>query len=215
MPSMQWLNDNKQWIFDGLGAAIIIAILGFFFKRFSGSKKDSNSTLSSQKNEVSNTNTNQLIVQLHPGAIEPRQAVFPSTRTVDEVETIQIKSEKPVSLTRITKLTPKEIRKAINNVPLLMKDKLVKQYDGMAVEWNAELLSANPTGSNSARLVLQVIGENKADKDFAACTVSLDDYKELKIANAGMVIKVVGEIEDVESMYFELKNVKLYFEGAL
>jgi 4-diphosphocytidyl-2C-methyl-D-erythritol kinase len=65
-------------------------------------------------------------------------------------------------------------------------------------------------------LFLKIIEDN-ADQifhEFASCVVSLDDYQELKIASAGVKIKVIGEIERISGT-FSLKNVKLYFESDL
>jgi hypothetical protein len=114
---MQWIADNKQWIFDGVGAGILIGVLGFLYNRFFISKKESNSTSSSQKTEVSNTNTNQVIIQLNAGEIQTKQAVVSTAIMKSPAESVQVKSESPVPLTKITRLTPTQIRKAAEKAP--------------------------------------------------------------------------------------------------
>lgn len=36
---MNWINENKEWIFSGVGVVIITFILNYFFKEKSISKK--------------------------------------------------------------------------------------------------------------------------------------------------------------------------------
>lgn len=198
---MQWIDNNKQWLFDGIGAGIVIAVFGFFASRIFKSK---NSEPPLRKAEIQNNNTNQIIVQLNAG----ETTIQSEKETSDKI--VQNKTQIPVPLTKITRLTPKEIRQATENVPLLMKSNLAEQYHGLAVEWWVELVSVNLEADNMVRLFLD-IKEDGGD-DYAACVVSLDSYKELKIARKGTKIKVTGEIEQVDLPIFKLKNVRLYFE---
>lgn len=40
---MQWIIDNKEWIFSGIGVFIISLIIGLFMKRDSSSKQNQES----------------------------------------------------------------------------------------------------------------------------------------------------------------------------
>jgi ABC-type amino acid transport system permease subunit len=199
---MQWLTDNRQWLFDGIGAAVVIAILGFFASCIFGTKKDSAQPL--QKTEISNNNTNQIIVQLNATETKGKEEIA-SKKISSEI--IQTNITTPIPLTKITRLTPKGIIEAIKKAPLLMQSNMAEQYYGLTVEWSAELVSADPEENNMVRLFLDVTeGERSAD-EFARCEVSLNDYKELKIAHKGTKIKIMGEVEKINSSVFTLKNV--------
>jgi hypothetical protein len=205
---VQWLDNNKQWLFDGLGAGIVIAVLGFLASRIFKSSQDSEPT--SQKTEVRNKNTNQIIIQLNAGEAKQEEIIHSAPgETPNEI--VQVKTQAPVPLTKITRLTPKGIRQTIESGPLLMKKQIAEQYYGLTVEWLSELTSAKLENGNKVRLMLNILEDDKSS-DYAACVVSLKNYNELKVMTKGAKIKVIGEIEEIDLLWFNLKNVRLYFE---
>ena len=35
----QWLNDNRSWLFDGVGVAVLLAVGGYILNRLAGKKE--------------------------------------------------------------------------------------------------------------------------------------------------------------------------------
>lgn len=60
---MNWLIENKEWIFSGIGVTIVVGILGFVFKR----KSKSESNIGSNNTNTNNaTNTINNFVNITP-----------------------------------------------------------------------------------------------------------------------------------------------------
>ena len=219
--TMQWIDNNKQWLFDGFGGALLLAIVGFLIKRFFESKKDSNVSSDPQKVNVSNANTNSNTnsVVINVGSIETRAAqpaVSPALGNIID-DSLQVHIPIPARPSKISKLKASQIRDAIKGVPILMKQNISQQYCGMFVEWKTRITRIDKHDNkedekkNFVRLMLQIIEEPHC-WCWAYCIASLDDYKELNIAHDGTEIKVVGEIEKVDGHDFTLKNTTLYFD---
>ncbi len=61
---MNWIIDNKEWIFSGIGIAIIAAIYNAFFKKKDKSDLITNKISNSGNNGNSNTNTNNIQINI-------------------------------------------------------------------------------------------------------------------------------------------------------
>jgi hypothetical protein len=87
----------------------------------------------------------------------------------------------------------------------------------MFVEWKAKVAridhKKNDDGSENGMvsLMLQIV-EDADTFLWAYGSVPLNDNRELNIVRRDSIIKVVGEIEDIEGHDFRLKDVSLHFD---
>lgn len=61
---MNWIIENKEWIFSGIGITIIVAVYNIFFRKKGKSDLMSNKISNSGNNISSNTNTNNFNVSI-------------------------------------------------------------------------------------------------------------------------------------------------------
>ena len=62
MEIIDWLDANKEWVFSGIGVAIILIIIRFFFKRSQSKKqiqKSGNNSINIQVGDNLNINTKE------------------------------------------------------------------------------------------------------------------------------------------------------------
>jgi hypothetical protein len=216
---MQWLNENKAWLFDGAGGVIVISVFGFLIKRFFESKADSKTTTSSSskaKTSNTNTNTNNVVINLGLADNRSEQRVASPIPSPNK-DIVQISAVDSVRPGKLTKLKASEIKDEIDRVPLLAKKSISEHYCGMFVEWNAKIVSIDHKKDDDGkengivRIMLQIVEEDY--KFFwGYCSVSLNENRELKIVRDNTIVKVIGEIERIEGRDFWLKNVSLNFD---
>lgn len=51
---INWIIENREWVFSGIGGTILIGIIGFIRKRFSKASVGEKSIKIEQKNEAQN-----------------------------------------------------------------------------------------------------------------------------------------------------------------
>lgn len=49
---LKWIIDNRQWVFDGIGAGIVVALLGWIGSRLFGPREPSGQTQHGGTNSV-------------------------------------------------------------------------------------------------------------------------------------------------------------------
>ena len=118
----------------------------------------------------------------------------------------------PTPITRIAPISLSDIRNAVDNAPPLQQKQIAQNYEGIFVEWDAKLASADMKEQETVWLLLKI---DKAPSHMFHCTVKLVDYKELGVMPKGAPIRVLGRIKEVRDISVELEEVQLFFlQGA-
>lgn len=51
---INWINENREWMFSGIGATVLIGIFGFIWKRFTKNSNKEKPIIIKQKNDGEN-----------------------------------------------------------------------------------------------------------------------------------------------------------------
>lgn len=69
---INWLNENRDWLFSGIGVTIILGIVGLVRNRFIKKSNDNKSIQIEQKNEGDNTTLIGIQNNYYGGKIDDR-----------------------------------------------------------------------------------------------------------------------------------------------
>jgi len=182
---LQFIWENKEWIFSGIGATILAGIFALFLSR----KKDPPT--------IPSTITNNIIVNSGTS----------STTSVLPPPAIDAAPFKPSSTPPISRIKFDEIRKALDEARPLQVDDVRKHYVGLYVRWNVFLNSGSQLEENRMRLHL-FIDEPNSHK-YLDCVVNPKEYKWLNVLPKNTALRIQGEIESVYYHETVLKNVQI------
>jgi hypothetical protein len=184
---IDWLWNNKQWIFSGIGVTVIIAAvaLGRWLV-----KQYPRPLIRSRRRDVG----------MHP-LIPPEY--LPSTAPTQPPETDRMRAQRAL---RVMPITFAEIFAAIDAAPPLERDAVAARYRGIAVQWSTWLRSARGTGRDDEVAVRLVTSESIRT---VACTVRLSEYPELRVVLQETRIQITGRIAGVDLLNIELEDADL------
>ncbi len=186
MSILECLDKNKEWLFSGVGVAIVGCLGTLLWRKFfprTASKDEAVVIL-----QVSNEKLEQAI----------------TSKTLNETP--------PAHITRIASITVAEITEALEKAPPLQKDEVAQHYNGLNVQWETRLWNATKEGDDSIRLTLDF---GSGDTNLVFCNVRLSDYRELGVLPKGAPITVMGRIRAVAPKSATLENVQLFFHSPL
>jgi hypothetical protein len=123
---VQYLKENKQWIFSGVGI-FVISTVAWFAYTFLSSPSDQN-------------NANAALIST-------------TTATPAQPPTRRFEDNAPPLSKKITP-SPLQIFDAIRNAPPLQQDELAKNYLGLKVDWTLKFQSARKLDDDSVHISL-------------------------------------------------------------
>lgn len=186
MTILDWLDKNKEWLFSGVGVALLGYVGTLIWRRFHPAAKSKNEAV--------------VIVQ-----VSNEQMVYATTSGPrDETP--------PVHITKITPITITEITQALEKAPPLQQDSVGQHYIGLNVQWQAQLFGAEKDNDDNVRLTLDF---GNANPNLVFCNVRLSEYRELGVLQKGAPITVMGRIRKVAPRSASLEDVRLFFHGPL
>jgi hypothetical protein len=103
------------------------------------------------------------------------------------------------------------IVKELQEMPPLHLDDVRKNYVGLKVDWLTEYSSAQKKNDDFIQVILTLATKSTL-RLGVVCEVKLSEYKQFSILKRGAKIRVVGEIAKFKSNYFEISNVRLFFQ---
>jgi hypothetical protein len=149
-----------------------------FNEQESGKKPESNQAVSKQIASVLDNNAPVL-----PAAQPtPTSALSASQPTPIQLET------KPKRY-----ITPEEIRQSLKDVPPFQTQQVMKNFEGIEIEWFVELRSIRKY-ENELFIMTRIPKSNIA---FISFKIDMERYPELKIMKAGELFTVKGEIDHI------------------
>ena len=103
------------------------------------------------------------------------------------------------------------IVKEIEEMPPLHVHDVRKNYIGLKVDWLTEYGLAHKRNDDFIQVILTLATKSTL-RLGVVCEVKLSEYKQFSILKRGAKIRVVGEIAKFESDFFEISNVRLFFQ---
>jgi hypothetical protein len=179
---INWIVQNKEWLFSGVGITVFTIIYGVFMNR---------------RNASADKSVSQVIVHVHNETDGPYQPGIKDVKIT------------PSSIERISRISYEAIRKALDSAPPLQQEDVKKHFVGINVEWDAVLNSATKADDEYIDLFLQA--PDKHTLNWITCRVRLSEYRELGVLPKNAKIRIHGEIENIETLFVSLTNVKLFF----
>lgn len=181
---IDWLNQNKEWLFQGIGVTLLIGIAAIIKTVFirNGVKaaprfppRDFNySQLGAARVKDDETN--------HAGPANSSQSV--------------------------SKVSAADIHEAIQTAPPLQRDLVAKRFEGIFINWETDLRNATEDGE-FIRLMLRA--KPATDMFDVWCRVKKSDYRDLGILNYKTKVIVCGEITKAERFSVEIKDAHLTY----
>jgi hypothetical protein len=199
---MHWILGNKEWLFSGIGVAILGSVLAFFVRR----------------RTVANENTS---------IIEDTSMIGSPVATgsnISQTVSVTLAGTQPTPDARDSysgKPAPDEIYSQLAALPIFQRDDAAKSYVGIRVSWPVRLDyletlregTIDPT-ANTHRVYLSY--ENSIASKLGKTTtlvsvdVNIGRNPRLKIAHEGDQMRISGTIENAGNA-IRLKNAVLSF----
>ncbi|MCK5133468.1 MAG: hypothetical protein KAR40_15115 [Candidatus Sabulitectum sp.] len=177
---LEWIGDNKEWLFSGAGIALLAGIWAMY-------------KLTHKPNGIP-----QVIVQMEHS---------PSAK---EGEVSKRDYSPPVHIDRISSISPKDIKDAIDKALPLQKLAIYKSFEGIKIEWDTLLTTATEENGN----ITLMLSLKDVMMLYVWCSVKYADYRELGIMPKDSKIRVYGVIETVDNMSVRLRDVELKYIEA-
>jgi hypothetical protein len=198
--------DSLKWLFDGLGAAVLVAICGFLWRRLSKKTPRADGRTSSATVQVSHNNA--VALTFANGASVGAPVIIGSTITHNETHVAVQPEQAPIR--KVSFPTPLEIQHAVDQTPPFQQDERRRHFIGQKVQWPVHFYSVDPArgGGYDASFYFR---ENY-DSEMVACWVDVDEYPMLKIIKRGHVVWIRGEISQVGRGYISVRGAVLEFE---
>jgi len=200
---MDWLWANKEWIFSGLGVAVLGVFVRLFFRPPSGGPSGqifagrSSSVLGSPVASGSNISQTISIV---------------TTTQLEEPHSDKSYSPAP---------TPSEIRNQLLALPVFQRKSAAHSYLGLKVRWPAKLADLEELLLSYRRVV--DIGDATHDLHVLAdeyhparMYVNIERFPRLKISHEGTAMEISGTICYVsEGGSIRLKDAEISFDRSV
>ncbi len=183
---IDFILQNKEWLFSGVGISVVLGIIAISKKMLHG-KRDKD-------------RTNEVVIHLSA-----------SREMINSTDQKNV-----ISIERLRTISFKEIENAIKTAPPLQRDEVKKNFTGIKVGWDTYLKGASKEDESIVSLRLSPGPDPLDSLYTISCRVSLQDYRELGILPEGSRIRIHGEIASADRFDIELINVKLFFlDGEL
>jgi hypothetical protein len=193
---MQWLWANKEWLFSGLGIALIGVIYRFWFHQPHGRVSIGNSSMVGSP-VASGANISQTV---HIGDV-----IRNDTDTI-KVDTYD---EQP---------TPDQIKTYLESLPIYQRADAAKAYCRFKVSWPVKLFALDQLVEserrNSDTTCTHEMTVGYGNSTITAL-VDIEKYPRLKISHQGTLLRISGVIERVgqSGTLIRFKEVQISFDS--
>jgi hypothetical protein len=197
---MHWLWDNKEWLFSGIG----VALLGWIFTKLSRQPADSSVAVSATRGSsivgspvANGSHISQTVHITMQGTDQDSQQAGPRY------------AEKP---------TPQEIAAQLRSIPAFQRLEARKSYIGLDVRWSITLSRLYDLPEGHGRIFNNdhthtLIGSSLNDGPEITASLNIEHYPRLKITHTGALLKVSGTISFIsdDSSKMALKDISIDF----
>ena len=183
MSILNYITDNKEWLFSGVGVVVLFALVPWVLRLVSRvrSQTGRGTAIQASANE--------------------------SMEHLDQVAARRTDHLLPSPLTRLASVTFDQIMEARAAAPPLQQQEVANRYVGLTVQWEMQLFSASKRDNDTVYLSLDF---GPRSYGLIRCEVRLADYRELNVLPKGHPISIIGEIAGVDANVVRLSNVQLF-----
>ncbi len=217
-PRMTWSDmDNLKWVFDGIGVAVIVLILGvigYFIKRRTEKRDLPEGAKSETASIVQKGNGVATVQQGQTGSGHVINVNAPVTSL--SVGNSETKQPDPIQ-TRTVSLSLRQIKDDIASVPPYQRRDKQRYYIGQQIDWQGKLASVHPEDKDgNVSVMLNIEGQVIKGlaivpvSDLCSCDVPLDKYPQLKFLPEGSPVRITGKIAGFV-LTVDIEDATLYF----
>ena len=190
---MNWLLENKEWIFSGIGVAISTFIMASLFRKRKDTSSTSNTNVSTVQTNTSGTNISaaeisNLTIHNHPQKTDDSRI-------------------HPVPVDSFLSMTVEEILEEVNNRPLYQHDEAKTYYIGSRIRFIGVLFSLDKVENEMVYVYLSPEKEWEVPK--VRFKVKISDYPQLKIMKRNARVSVSGKIDTINCSDIYLVDVTI------
>ena len=192
---MNWLWENRTWLFSGVGVAALTALIRFVRRLWVPAKQPSRTA------EIAAIENASLVDS--PIAIGSN---------ISQVIHVPSEAARPTAGISPTQPTPEKIRSEIEGLPLYLQRDAEKNYVAVAVRWRVLLrhISRQSSDNDICDVALSVPGEPGS---VIFCEVRTSECPRLRSAKEETLIQVAGFIQEVRmaGLTIRLRDANLTF----
>jgi hypothetical protein len=205
--------DSLKWLFDGVGAAVLVAIGSTVWRQYSKNIPMTKSRADTTATVVKAFHNNTAALRLEKEATVSAPIIVGSNNiTTHNVTNAATQPEHiPIRQRKASHPTPVEIHDAVKKSPPFQQDECWSHFIGLKVEWPVEYYNVRHQGSRTDYCVNLIFRENHQQMTVR-CTVNIDDYPILKIVGRNHLVWIRGEIELLDDVIIMLRDATLEFE---
>ena len=201
---LEWIWNNKELLFSGIGGLVIVTSIGALYKHF----KRSPSPQITQTPTQANTQTQTQIVHVAAPIVQVPTQIIQAPPQIVQVTPIETPIKEHKIITQVTSL---EIFDAFKKLPLLQQEDCKKHYIGIRVSWTGRLLNAHRRESaDYTNISLRMLSG-----EYSHCVVVFhvlnSRYPDLGLLHQDAPINVIGIIKYIETGYIELSDADISF----
>lgn len=183
MSLLEYIKENKEWMFSGVGATILI----FFFQLFKLNKSNILETKNkSRSNKISLKESNNNTIQIIEKQIHNNHG-----STLNESANVDFANILPIN-----------IKSEIENAPLYQQQIVASHYVGLRISWDLELFTIFKRDED---LILVCLVPEKLLYPNIEFEADLKKYPAFRIAKKGQHYCLKGEIIECTSFNIKIK----------
>lgn len=192
---MDWILANKEWVFSGVGVAIVGSFIALFFRRRTAGSTHNVSTVKARSMIGSPVATGSNI----------SQNVSITLATPQSAQFVEY-SPRPA---------PREIFSQLSSLPVFQQADAAEAYKGIKVRWSAEFWTMEdirlcfgyePIGDTTHFVLLNA----EKRSELIRVPVNIERIPRLKVTHRGTKMEVRGTIQEVKASIL-LKDATLSF----
>lgn len=169
MNIIDYLVNNKEWMFSGIGVVVLGFVLTRLWPRIFHRGEQRSGT----------------VIVIQAGSSERSPLGEP-------------RQQYAANITKVAAITLAEIVDALEKAPPLQREDVAKRYEGLIVQWETKLWNAEMIDDDNDDEVRLTLDFGPGNTHLVYCNVKLSDYKELGVLPKGSPITVMGKISRVQ-----------------
>ena len=199
---MDWIWQNRTWLFDGIGATVVIGLLLWLFKRLF--PPHANSKAGNEAHALVGRDASFVASPIASGTHITQIINMAGAQNAQTASRLEFRSEP----------TPRDIFERIAVALPFDKERAAESYEGLGVRWRGRLSLVWTEGSSQgARNVLLRPEESGHQSQAILFSANVSEVPRLKIAGLLELLEVRGTINHIDEygLVIRLKDVQIDF----
>jgi hypothetical protein len=197
-----FITNNYQWLFSGLGVAIILFVIKIFFPK---KKKILNNNSNNNVIVTGDYSNVQVSDSFNSSSIKNKITTNPDQESqIDRVKKEDDTEIKSFKKKDIIDISLKSIKQEVERSPIILQDAAWKNYEGIVIRCKLNLVTIYLKQNNNADVIFM---ESGLLGPMVNVNVCLDTFPFLKIAKNNSTFEITGRITECSLLRIKLNPV--------